>query len=147
MGPSSVDGSANSEIACAGGIWRVKEDAGGIGSGEEDRDGTGAGLATRGGVLLLYRWDVSEVSDKTANHARCWLVWGHREGRYGKVYLRSRLGRTYGGEVRAWWAVGVVTELDARDKITLCRSKPGTERWSARRSARIYPSSAFLPLH
>jgi hypothetical protein len=53
-GSSSVDGSANSEIACAGGIWRVKEDAGGIGSGEEDRDGTGAGLAARSGVLL-YR--------------------------------------------------------------------------------------------
>jgi hypothetical protein len=52
MGPSSVDGSANSEIACAGGIWRVKEDAGGIGSGEEDRDGTGGGLPTRSGVLL-----------------------------------------------------------------------------------------------
>jgi hypothetical protein len=51
IGPLSVDGSANSEIACAGGIWRVKEDAGGIGSGEEDRGGTGAGLATRGGVL------------------------------------------------------------------------------------------------
>jgi hypothetical protein len=54
MGPSNVDGSANSEIVCAGGIWRVKEDAGGIESGEEDRGGTGAGLATSGGVLL-YR--------------------------------------------------------------------------------------------
>jgi hypothetical protein len=54
MGPLSVDGSANSEIACAGGIWRVKEDAGGTGSGEEDRGGTGAGLTMRGGVLL-YR--------------------------------------------------------------------------------------------
>lgn len=52
MGPLSVDGSANSEIACAGGIWRVKEDAGGIGGGEEDR-GTRAGLPTRSGVLLL----------------------------------------------------------------------------------------------
>lgn len=54
MGPLSVDGSASSEIACAGGIWRVKEDVSGIGGGEEDRGGTGAGLTARGGVLL-YR--------------------------------------------------------------------------------------------
>lgn len=52
---SSVDGNANSEIACAGGIWRVKVDAGGIGSGEEDRGGTRDGLATRSGVLLYRR--------------------------------------------------------------------------------------------
>jgi hypothetical protein len=51
MGPSRVDGSAKSEIACAGGIWRVKEDDGGKGSGEEDRGRAGAGLAMRGGVL------------------------------------------------------------------------------------------------
>ena len=93
MGPSSVDGSANSEIACAGGIWRVKEDADGIGSGEEDRGGKGAGLATRCGVLL-YMKDVSEVRMKMANRARCWLVCGNIGGRYGEVYLRSRLGRT-----------------------------------------------------
>lgn len=77
---SSVDGSTNSEIACAGGIWSVKLDAGGIGSGEEDRGGTRDGLATRSGVLLIQTRDVSEVSDMTANHARCWLVCGHREG-------------------------------------------------------------------
>jgi hypothetical protein len=52
MGPSSADGNANSEIAWAGGIWRVKEDAGGIWSGDGDCGGTGAGLTTGGGVLL-----------------------------------------------------------------------------------------------
>jgi hypothetical protein len=52
MGPSSVDGNANFEIAWAGGIRRVKEDAGGIWSGDGDRGGTGAGLTTGGGVLL-----------------------------------------------------------------------------------------------
>jgi hypothetical protein len=47
-----VDGSASSEIECAGGIRRVTEDDDSIGGrGEEDRSGTGAGLATRGGVL------------------------------------------------------------------------------------------------
>ena len=50
---SVVDGSASSEIECAGGIRRVTADEDGIeGRGEEDRDGKGAGLATRGGVLL-----------------------------------------------------------------------------------------------
>lgn len=49
---SRVDGSASSEIECAGGIRRVTEDDDSIGGrGEEDRSGTGAGLATRGGVL------------------------------------------------------------------------------------------------
>ena len=48
-----VDGSASSEIECAGGIRRVTLDEDGIrGRGEEDRDGIGVGLATRGGVLL-----------------------------------------------------------------------------------------------
>src|SRR6266403_1230118 len=52
IGPSRVDGSAKSEIACAGGIWRVKEDDGGIGSGKVDSGGTGAGLATSDSALL-----------------------------------------------------------------------------------------------
>ncbi len=52
MGSSRVDGRAKSEIACAGGIWRGKEDDNGIGNGEEDRGETGGGLATRSGVLL-----------------------------------------------------------------------------------------------
>lgn len=66
--------------------------------------------------------DVSEVSDKTANHALCWLVRGHGEGRYGKIDLRSRLGRTYGGEVRAWWAVGIWERLVWRDCEGILRS-------------------------
>jgi hypothetical protein len=50
---SRVDGSASSEIECAGGIWREMEDDGGMGGrGEEGRDGKGAGLTTRVGVLL-----------------------------------------------------------------------------------------------
>jgi len=48
---SRVDGSANSEMECAGGILRVTEANGGIGrGGDEGRDGAGAGLTTRGGV-------------------------------------------------------------------------------------------------
>jgi hypothetical protein len=48
-----VDGSASSDIECAGGIRRVTVDEDGIGGrGEEDRDPTGGGLSTRGGVLL-----------------------------------------------------------------------------------------------
>jgi hypothetical protein len=66
--------------------------------------------------------DVSEVSDMTANHARCWLVCVHREGRCGKVYLRSRLGRTYGGEVRACWAVGIWERLVRKDCEGILRS-------------------------
>jgi hypothetical protein len=53
---SRVEGNASSEIECAGGILRAREDEGGIGGrGEEDRDGKGAGLAVRGGVLLQVR--------------------------------------------------------------------------------------------
>jgi hypothetical protein len=37
---SRVEGNASSEIECAGGILRAREDEGGIGGrGEEDRDG------------------------------------------------------------------------------------------------------------
>lgn len=47
---SRVDGRANSDIECAGGIWRVIEDSGMPVYGEEDRGGKGEGLAARGGV-------------------------------------------------------------------------------------------------
>ena len=42
----------------------------------------GFGLTMCGGVLLIQMRDVSKVSDKTANHARCRLVWagGTEEG-------------------------------------------------------------------
>ena len=71
---SKVDGSASSEIECAGGIRRVTEEEdgmGGRGRGEADRDGTGAGLATRGGVLSR-EWCVRELRwVKVPNHIRC----------------------------------------------------------------------------
>jgi hypothetical protein len=73
MCPSRVDGSASSEIECAGGIRRVTEDEDGIGGrGETDRGGTRAGLDTRGGVLLqiMVRQQV-EVSENMPNHIPC----------------------------------------------------------------------------
>jgi hypothetical protein len=73
-------------------------------------------------VAFCYNGYVSEISDKAPNYTRCGLVCGHREGRCGKIYLRSRLGGTYGGEVRAWLAVGIWERLVRRNCEGILRS-------------------------
>jgi hypothetical protein len=99
---SRVEGRANSDIECAGGISRVIEDSGMVVYGEDDRGGKGEGLAARGGVLQLVL--VRRVT-RPLNHTRCWREHGGGKGR--KINLRSGLGGTYRGEVRACWAVGI----------------------------------------
>ena len=102
---SRVDGRANSDIECAGGIWRVTEDSGMPVYGEDDRGGgKGEGLGARDGVLQLVL--VRRVTGPW-NHTRCWLIREHGRGNRRKIDLRSGLGGTYRGEVRAWWAVGI----------------------------------------
>lgn len=73
---SRVDGRANSDIECAGGICRVIEDSGmlGYGVGEDERGGKGEGLAARGGVLQLVL--VTRVT-RSLDHTRCWPVREH----------------------------------------------------------------------
>ena len=78
-----VDGRANSDIECAGGIWRVTEDDRGMtGNGEDDRGGKGEGLAARGGDLQLGL--VREMTKHWVTHDAEWSVSvaEERAGRY-----------------------------------------------------------------
>ena len=69
---SKVDGRANSDIECAGGISRVIEDSGMAGNGEDDRGGKGEGFVSRGSVLQLGL--VREVTTHGITHDVCWSV-------------------------------------------------------------------------
>lgn len=86
---SRVDGRANSDIECAGGMCRVTEDSGMPVYGEDERGGKGEGLVARGGVLQLVL--VSRVT-RSLDHARCRLI--RERGKRRKIYLRSGLGGT-----------------------------------------------------